>query len=110
MMKALVLNSVGNIKVKQVEIPDLIPGWVRIKVRAAGVCGSDIPRIYETGAHKMPLIIGHEFAGVVDALGPQVPDHWLKKRVGVYPLIPCMKCESCKNGHYEACNNYDYVL
>lgn len=53
----------------EVTIPRPAAGEVLLKVRAAGICGSDIPRIYDTGAHSMPLIPGHEFAGEVAGVG-----------------------------------------
>ena len=62
-MKAWVLEDIGKIQYKEVSKP--LPGEheVLVEVKAAGICGSDIPRIYQTGAHRMPLIPGHEFAG-----------------------------------------------
>ena len=109
MMKAWILNSIGNIRLSDTDVPMPGSGEVRIKVMAAGICGSDIPRIYNTGAHRMPLIPGHEFSGVVEGIGKNTPTYWMGKRVGVYPLIPCMDCEPCRSGHYEMCRNYDYV-
>ena len=58
-MKAYVLQSTGNIKMKNVPEPAAKEGEVIVRVRASGICGSDIPRIFENGAHKMPLIPGH---------------------------------------------------
>ena len=109
MMKAWVLQGIGDIGLEDVEVPVTLPGEVSIRVKAAGVCGSDIPRIYETGAHRMPLIPGHEFSGVVDGIGKDVPSWLMGKRVGIYPLIPCNKCKPCMTGHPEMCRNYDYI-
>ena len=109
MMKAWVLQGIDDIRLEDVEVPVTIPGEVSIRVEAAGVCGSDIPRIYETGAHRMPLIPGHEFSGVVDGIGKNVPSWLMGKRVGVYPLISCNKCKPCMTGHPEMCRNYDYI-
>ena len=68
-MKAWVLHDIGDIRYEEREIPVPGDGEVLVRVRACGVCGSDIPRVYETGAHKMPLVIGHEFSGEVVSLG-----------------------------------------
>lgn len=68
-MKAWVLHNIGNITLDEVTIPRPAAGEVLLKVRAAGICGSDIPRIYDTGAHSMPLIPGHGFAGEVAGVG-----------------------------------------
>lgn len=104
-MKALVLDDVNNINYRDVDTP--VPGGdeVRVKVMAAGVCGSDIPRAFVDGAHKMPLIIGHEFAGIVDDKNSELNG----KRVGVFPLIPCRNCRPCLSRRYEMCRNYSYL-
>lgn len=109
MMKAWVLHGVNDIRLEDVDIPIPGEGDVRIKVMAAGICGSDIPRIYETGAHRMPIIPGHEFSGIVEGIGKEASSYWMGRRVGVYPLIPCNECEPCKAGMYELCRNYDYI-
>ena len=108
-MKAWVLHGIKDLRFENVEMPLLEPDMVRVRVKAVGICGSDIPRIFETGAHKMPLICGHEFSGVVDAVGKKADPGWLQKRVGVFPLIPCMKCSMCRDKHYEMCRDYDYI-
>ena len=108
-MKAWVLHSVGDIRLEEVELPALKPDEVRVHVEAAGICGSDIPRIYTTGAHRMPLIPGHELAGEVVAVGSAADTCWQGRRVGVYPLIPCGKCGPCLAGHAELCRAYDYI-
>ncbi len=108
-MKAWVLQDIG--KITYSEIPEPSPGEAEalIRVKAAGICGSDIPRIYRDGAHKMPLIPGHEFAGEVAAVGKHGDRKWLHKRVGVYPLIPCRSCTACRMGRYEMCRQYSYL-
>ncbi len=108
-MKAWVLHGINDIRFEDVPIPKPGPGEVLMRVRAAGICGSDIPRIFDTGAHRMPLIPGHEFAGEVTETGAGVDGSWLGKRVGVFPLIPCGKCSQCKAGAYEMCRDYDYI-
>ncbi len=108
-MKAWVLEKIGKITSCDVNIPDIGQDEVLVKVKAAGICGSDIPRVFETGAHVMPLIPGHEFSGVVEKTGEIVSTELVGKQVGVYPLIPCGKCASCLNGHPETCREYNYL-
>lgn len=108
-MKALVLEEVGNLKVKDVSMPYVANHEVLVRVGACGICGSDIPRAYKDGAHVMPLVLGHEFAGTVEAVGANVEESWYGKRVGVFPLIPCMECDCCKNRKYEMCKSYGYL-
>ena len=108
-MKAYVLHGVNDLRYE--EIDKVIPraGWVSVKVKAAGICSSDIPRIYTKGTYHFPTICGHEFCGVVDSVGDEKDSGWVGKPVGIFPLIPCRECEQCKKGSYETCANYDYV-
>lgn len=108
-MKAWVLHNIGNITLDDVDIPKPDKGEVLLKVRAVGICGSDIPRIYDTGAHSMPLIPGHEFSGEVVEAGNGVDSGWVGKRAAVFPLIPCKKCRPCSEGRYEMCRGYSYL-
>lgn len=108
-MKAWVLQDIGRIEYKEVQKPHISDGEVLVAVKAAGICGSDIPRIYKNGAHKMPLILGHEFSGEVVETGEKADKTLLNKRVGIFPLIPCRECIACKNKQYEMCRNYSYL-
>ena len=108
-MNAYVLHEPNKISFEQVAMPRLSKGEVLVEVKACGICGSDIPRAYQTGAHVHPLVIGHEFSGVVAALGEGVDEKWLGKRVGIFPLIPCGECGPCKNKQFEMCRNYSYL-
>ncbi len=108
-MKAWVLHDIGNISLDEVEKPLPGKGEVLVRVKAAGICGSDIPRIYETGAHIMPLIPGHEFSGIVESVGEKADKNWIGKRVAVCPKIPCGYCSECKKGNLNSCISYDYI-
>ncbi len=108
-MKAWILHDINDIRFEEVDNPSISSGEVLVKVRAVGICGSDIPRIYRDGAHNMPLIPGHEFSGEVVEIGEQVEKDWFGKRVGVFPLIPCKKCTSCNYKQYEMCSSYSYL-
>ena len=107
-MKAYVLDSISDIKIKDIETPKCLPGEVLVEVKAAGICGSDIPRIYKTGTYHFPLIPGHEFSGEVVKAYDDDSD-WKNKRVGIFPLIPCMKCAQCHSKKYEMCRDYSYL-
>ena len=108
-MKAWVLHDIGDIRFEEVPKPEPKEGEVLLAVKAAGICGSDVPRIYKTGAHKMPIVPGHEFCGIVEDVGKGTDKSLIGKRVGVFPLIPCRKCGPCKAGLYEMCRNYNYL-
>ena len=108
-MKAYVLHGIGDLRYEDRSLPEHYPGWALVKVLVAGICSSDIPRIFEKGPYHFPTIPGHEFSGKVERVADESDRHWLGKRVGVFPLIPCKKCASCEKGQYETCSNYDYI-
>ncbi|WP_026651002.1 galactitol-1-phosphate 5-dehydrogenase [Butyrivibrio proteoclasticus] len=106
-MKAQVLFGIGNLRYVSIDAPKPKEGEALVRVTTSGICGSDIARIYKTGAHNMPIVPGHEFAGVVEEC-QSAPD-LVGKRVCVYPLIPCKECPSCRQKNYEMCENYNYL-
>jgi L-iditol 2-dehydrogenase len=108
-MKSWVLHGVNDFRMEEMEVPEAGSGEVLVAVKAAGICGSDIQRVYETGAHMHPIIIGHEFSGIVAGVGAAVDTRWLGRRVGIYPLIPCGKCIPCRQRRYEMCRSYGYL-
>ena len=107
-MRAIVLHAPGEISLEQRPVPAAGPGEVLVKVAAVGVCGSDLPRMLTKGAHKMPLITGHEFSGFIEHLGSGVEGWAEGELVSVAPLLPCGKCDQCLTGNYSRCRDYDY--
>ena len=108
-MKAWVLHNADDIRFEEVDKPPAAADGMLVSVKAAGICGSDIPRIYKTGAHVHPLIPGHEFSGQVAEVGEEADAKWLGKRVGIFPLIPCGNCAACQKKYYELCRGYSYL-
>lgn len=108
-MKAWVLHDVNDIRFEEINEPQPAADEVIVSIKAAGICGSDIPRIYKTGAHVHPLIPGHEFSGQVVKTGDNVDSAWIGKRVGIFPLIPCGHCIACRKQQYEMCRDYSYL-
>lgn len=108
-MKAYVLEEINKLVYKDVPIPQLHENEVLVEVINAGICGSDIPRIFQTGPYHFPTIPGHEFAGFVRKAGAEENEYLVGRRVGVFPLIPCMKCEQCQKRAYEMCQAYSYL-
>lgn len=108
-MKAWILHNPNNMTYEETEKPQPKPGEVLVAVKAAGICGSDIPRAFVTGAHVHPIIIGHEFAGQVCVCGSDVDAKWQGKPVGIFPLIPCGTCGPCQKKQYQMCRNYNYL-
>jgi L-iditol 2-dehydrogenase len=107
-MRAAVLHTPGDIRLKDVAKPVPGQGEALLRVAAVGVCGSDLPRMLTKGAHKMPIICGHEFSGVIEELGPGVPSFEVGELVTVPPMLPCNSCDQCATGNFSRCRNYDY--
>lgn len=108
-MKACVLHGVGDLRYEDAATPEPREDEVLIRVGACGVCGSDIPRVFEKGTYSFPTIPGHEFAGTVVAAGGETGREMIGRRVAVYPLIPCRECFACRQGEYQLCGKYDYL-
>jgi len=107
LMAAFLLRGPGLLEPVQMAIPAPMAGQVLIRVRRAGICGSDIH--YFTHGRvgrfvpRRPFVLGHEFAGEVAALGAGVSASLLGQRVAVDPSIPCGLCPVCKSGRYNLC-------
>lgn len=108
-MKAYVLEAIGKLTYKDVPRPQLKEDEVLVEVANAGICGSDIPRIFKTGTYHFPTVPGHEFAGIVRQTASGENNGLIGKRVGIFPLIPCMQCEQCQKKAYEMCKSYNYL-
>ena len=104
-MKALNLYGVNDLRYEEVPMPICHEDEVLLKIRACGICGSDIPRVFSKGTYHFPTIIGHEFAGeIVSAADKSL----VGKKASVFPLIPCGTCPACQTGHYAQCSHYSY--
>ena len=110
-MKAAREFKIGDFRTVEVEVPVPHGKELLVKVGACGICGSDIPRIFELGTSKQkyPLTIGHEFGGEVVAVGEDADPSLVGKRGAIFPCIPCRKCEACETGNYAMCLDYDYL-
>lgn len=108
-MKACVLYGIGDLKFEEVPTPAVHKGEVLVKIRASGVCGSDIPRVFSKGTYHFPTIPGHEFAGQIIEVGKGVDKGLIGKKAAVFPMLPCMKCEACQIGEYAQCSDYNYL-
>ncbi len=108
-MKAAVLHAPGDIRFEDVPLPKINSNEVLIRVRAAGICGSDIPRVMVTGTYHFPTIPGHEFAGEIAEVGGKVKNVIAGSRVTVIPCIPCRRCKYCEGGDFFHCTQYNYL-
>ena len=105
-MKAAVLKENGILRYEEIPLRE-IPGWYRIRIAFAGICGSDLGRGFKNGAYHYPLVMGHEFSGVVETV-PEGGKYPAGTRAAIYPLLPCGKCEPCRHGLIQLCTHYDY--
>ncbi len=110
-MKAMVFYEPLKMKLEEVDIPELGPDEVLIRIKACGICGSDIAYYWglsslETATGKGPLVLGHEFSGEITELGD------ISQRLGIFkvgdrvtadPVQYCNTCEVCKKGQVNLC-------
>ncbi|MCA0295842.1 MAG: galactitol-1-phosphate 5-dehydrogenase [Actinobacteria bacterium] len=108
-MRAAVLHGPRDVRVEDVPVPVPGAGEALVQVHRTGVCGSDVPRVLSDGAHSYPLVLGHEIAGVVASVGPEVDDALVGRRVSVAPLLPCHACAQCLAGRFAQCPNYSFI-
>ena len=109
MMRAARLFAPGDLRCVEVGKPVIEKeDDVIIKVKACGVCGSDIMRVMVKGAYRHPITMGHEFSGIVRQTGNAVTAVVPGDRVTAVPLISCGKCDYCLIGQYVFCEDYTY--
>ncbi len=105
-MKAALFYGGADIRVQEVSTPIPGPGQVLVRVKVAGVCGSDLHGYRDrTPSPGQPYMKGHELAGQIAALGPGVEGLSVGQRVGVEPghLISCGRCRWCRRGDTQLC-------
>ncbi|WP_211195885.1 alcohol dehydrogenase catalytic domain-containing protein [Agromyces sp. H66] len=103
-MRALVLAEFRRMTVEQRPTPEPGPGDVRLRIVATGICGSDVHGFTgENGRRSPGQVMGHEAAGIVDALGAGVESPAVGTTVVVHPTISCGRCRSCRMGHDHLC-------
>ena len=108
-MKAAVLYGNEDIRYADWETPVVRPGTVKVRIRATGICGSDVPRVLNHGAHFYPVVLGHEFSGDIVEVGEGVENLRVGDTVSGAPLVPCMKCDDCQLGNFSLCKHYSFI-
>ena len=111
-MEALVIHAAGDLRVETVPTPELGPGQLRVRVRCGGICGSDL-HYYQHGGFgtvrvKEPMVLGHEVAGVIDAVGAGVSGFATGERIAISPSQPCTLCTYCQQGLQNHCLDMRY--
>ncbi len=112
-MRRALLIKPGKLEIRKDSLIDPGPGEVRIRIRAAGICGTDLEVFkgnFPAGWNvEFPFQLGHELSGVIDAVGPDVPEAFRTgDRVVADGRIPCWYCSFCRKGLVNACENMGY--
>lgn len=111
-MRASVLLERGRLAVLEVDRPEPAADQLVVEVAAVGVCGSDVHYFHEGRIGdfvvESPLILGHEAAGVVVAVGSAVPAERIGERVSIEPQRACRVCDQCKAGRYNLCRSIEF--
>ncbi len=103
-MKAAVVYGENDIRLSDVPTPTPAAGEVLIRVRASGVCATDVKILGGSGLPKrLPTILGHEVAGTIEALGEGVAGLEVGQRVAAYPIAACGSCSFCQRERYSLC-------
>lgn len=103
-MKAVQYFGTQDVKVVEMPVPEAGPGEVLVRVRACGLCATDV-KTYVRGHPLIPpgSVLGHEVSGVIARVGGGVEDWQEGDRVAIAPYVPCGECHQCRRGHYTLC-------
>ena len=106
-MRAVVAHAAKDLRIETIRVADLGPNDIRVHVAVGGICGSDLHYFNHGGFGairlKEPMILGHEIAGTVEAVGPAVQRVKAGDRVAVSPSRPCNHCRYCLEGRQNHC-------
>lgn len=101
-MRVAVYYNNRDLRLAEMPLPRIGPGELLVKVRASGICGSDLMEWYRIA--KAPLVLGHEIAGEVAEVGEGLERYRLGDRVVVCHHVPCQRCRYCQRGHPSVCD------
>ncbi|SMX29307.1 2-deoxy-scyllo-inosamine dehydrogenase [Pelagimonas phthalicica] len=108
-MKAIRIHGAGDVRLEEIELADPEPGEVLIRVRATGICGTDVEILdgtmayFTRGMAQYPVVPGHEWVGEVASLGAAVSGFEVGDHVVGECCVSCGTCDLCKSGNYHRC-------
>ena len=109
-MKALILAKKGELIRGEAEVPEIRPDELLIRTKAATICTSDLNDIkYNLFGIQIPMVMGHEGAGIVEKVGADVNGFSVGDEVCTHPVMPCGKCGSCRRGLFHLCDDLAHL-
>ncbi|MCK5559990.1 MAG: alcohol dehydrogenase catalytic domain-containing protein [Thermoplasmata archaeon] len=100
-MRVAMYYANKDVRIEEMEVPQIGPGELLMKVEASGICGSDVMEWYRKD--KVPLVLGHEVAGEIVEVGEGVEKFKIGDRVAATHHVPCNTCHYCLTGHHTVC-------
>ncbi len=91
-----------DVRIEKIAPPEIKPGELLVRVEASGICGTDVIEWYRRD--KVPLVLGHEIAGVIEKVGSGVSGFKKGNRIAASHHVPCGVCHYCKSGHESVCD------
>lgn len=121
-MKAARFHAAKDVRIEDIPIPEVKEGYVRIRPAFVGICGSDLHE-YEDGPHiipqdgsthsltkeGIPIVLGHEFSGVIDEVGPGVKGLKKGQRAAIQPILYDESCTNCAQGLPNCCDQFGFI-
>jgi L-iditol 2-dehydrogenase len=101
-MRVAMYYSNQDVRLEEKPMPQISPGEVLMRVEASGICGTDLLEWYRQ--HKAPMVLGHEVAGVIAAVGEGVKHYRVGERICAAHHVPCNACHYCLSGHHTVCD------
>jgi L-iditol 2-dehydrogenase len=101
-MRVAMYYNNRDVRLEEMAVPSIGSGELLVRVRASGICGTDVMEWYRI--QKAPLVLGHEIAGEVAIVGEGAGDYRAGDRVFVSHHVPCMACRYCLAGHHSVCD------
>jgi L-iditol 2-dehydrogenase len=108
-MKAVRLEATGALFLREVDKPAPGPDDLLVRIEACGICGTDRHLFHGEFPSKPPVTLGHEFAGIVEAIGSGVAGFHPGMRITGDPNIACGRCTECQRGRVNLCRNLQAI-
>ncbi len=109
-MKSLLLSAYSHLEIADIPVPQPGPGEVLVRVEACGICGSDVHGYDGSSGRRIPpIVMGHEAAGTIEAVGSGIADYKKGDRVTFDSTVYCGQCEFCRRGQINLCDNRQVI-